>query len=52
MIGRIAYRRKGGDGSAQRVRTVIYDCLVRCAVCYFVAFSVFFDFRQDNCRCL
>jgi len=27
-IGRIAYRREGGDGSAQRGRSVIYDCLV------------------------
>jgi len=28
MIGRIAYRREGGNGSAQRGRSVIYDCLV------------------------
>ena len=28
MIGCIAYRREGGDGSAQRGRSVIYDCLV------------------------
>jgi len=27
-IGRIAYRREGGDGSTQRERSVIYDCLV------------------------
>ena len=27
-IGRISYRREGGDGSAQRGRCVIYDCLV------------------------
>ena len=27
-IGRIAYRRKGGDGSAQCGRSAIYDCLV------------------------
>jgi len=27
-IGRIAYRREGGDGSAERGRSVIYDCLV------------------------
>jgi len=27
-IGRIAYHREGGDGSAQRVRSVIYNCLV------------------------
>jgi len=27
-IGRIAYRREVGDGSAQRGRSVIYDCLV------------------------
>ena len=27
-IGRIAYQREGGDGSAQRGRSVIYDCLV------------------------
>jgi len=26
--GRIAYQREGGDGSAQRRRSVIYDCLV------------------------
>jgi len=28
-IGRIAYQWEGGDGSAQRVRSVIYGCLVR-----------------------
>jgi len=28
MIDRIAYRRERGNGSAQRVRNVIYDCLV------------------------
>jgi len=28
MIGRIACRREGGDGSAQRGQSVIYDCLV------------------------
>ena len=33
-IGRIAYRREGGDGSAQRGRNVIYDSLV-----YFVILS-------------
>jgi len=27
-IGRIAYRREGGDGSAPRGWSVIYDCLV------------------------
>jgi len=27
-IGRIAYRREGGDGSAQRGGIVIYDCVV------------------------
>jgi len=27
-IGRIAYRREGGDGNAQRRQSVIYDCLV------------------------
>jgi len=27
-IGRIAYRRERGDRSAQRGRSVIYDCLV------------------------
>jgi len=27
-IGRIAYRREWGDGSAQRGRSVIYDCVV------------------------
>ena len=27
-IGRIAYRREAGDGSAQRKRSIIYDCLV------------------------
>ena len=31
-IGRIAYRQEGGDGSAQRERSVIYNCLV----CVFV----------------
>ena len=31
-IGRIAYRREGGDESAQRGRSVIYDCLV--CTCY------------------
>jgi len=31
-IGRIAYRREKGDGSAQRVRSVIYDCLVSICV--------------------
>jgi len=28
VIGRIAYRREGVDGSGQRGRSVIYDCLV------------------------
>jgi len=28
IVGRIAYRREGGDGSAQCGRSVIYDCLV------------------------
>jgi len=27
-IGRIAYRREQGDGSAQRGRSVIHDCLI------------------------
>ena len=27
-IGRIAYRREGGDGGAQRGRSAIYDCIV------------------------
>jgi len=31
-MGRIAYRREGGDGSAQRGRSVIYDCLVLCVI--------------------
>ena len=31
-IGRIAYRREGGDGSAHLGRSVIYDCLV----CYVI----------------
>jgi len=52
LLGRIAYWWKGGDGCAQRGQTVIYDYLVRCVVCYFVAFSVFFNFRQDSCHCL
>ena len=30
MIGRITYRWKGCDGSAQRGRSVIYHCLVLC----------------------
>jgi len=32
-IGRIAYRREGGNGSAQRGRRVIYDCLVIVVLC-------------------
>jgi len=32
MIGRFANRRIGGDGSAQRGRSVIDDCLVRLVV--------------------
>jgi len=32
-IGRIAYRREGGDSSTQRCRSVIYDCLVAYADC-------------------
>ena len=31
-IGRIAYRREGAQGSAQRGRSVIYDCLVMAAL--------------------
>jgi len=31
-IGRIAYRRQGGDGDAQRVWSAIYDCLVLCLI--------------------
>ena len=31
-IGRIAYRREGGDGSAQRWRSEIYDCLATTVV--------------------
>ena len=31
-IGRIAYRWKGGDGSAQHGRSVIYDWLIMCEV--------------------
>jgi len=27
-IGRIAYELEGGDGSAQRGRSVVYDCVV------------------------
>ena len=34
-IGRIAYRREGGDGSAQRGRSVIYDCLVSFVTSYY-----------------
>jgi len=37
-IGRIAYRREWGDGSAQRGRSVIYDCLVRFVVDLWVDF--------------
>jgi len=33
-IGRIAYRRKGGDRSAQRGRSVIYNCLVVLCILY------------------
>jgi len=36
-IGRIAYRREEGDGSAQRGRSVIYDCLVN--ICSAVAIT-------------
>jgi len=32
-IGRIACRREGGDWSAQRRRSVIFDCLVLCFFC-------------------
>jgi len=32
-IGRVAYRREGGDGSAQRGRSAIYDCLVFDCAC-------------------
>ena len=35
MIACIAYRREGGDGSAQRGRSVIYDCLV--FLCFLIA---------------
>jgi len=35
IIGRIAYRREGVDGSAQRGRSVIYDCLVYVCVITF-----------------
>jgi len=33
-IGRIACRREGGDGSAQRRRSVIYDCDCLVVICY------------------
>ena len=39
-ISRIAYRWKGGDGSAQRGRSVIYDCLVLCLFCVHACVSV------------
>ena len=57
-IGRIAYRREGGDGSAQRGWSVIYDCLVNicwrnvdrtiqalCMMClpYFYGFIIGFE---------
>jgi len=35
-MGRIAYRQEGGDVSAQRGRSVIYDCLV----CFGVALAL------------
>ena len=34
IIGCIAYWREGGDGSAQRGRSVIYDSLVLCLCNY------------------
>ena len=43
-IGCIGYRREGGDGSAQRGRSVIYDCLVLSVVC----FSVFKEYVTEN----
>jgi len=33
MIGRITYQREGGDGSALRGLSGIYDYLVLCVVC-------------------
>jgi len=43
MIGRITYRREGGDGSAQRGQSVICHCLVFC----FVRFSFFSTVPRD-----
>jgi len=43
-IGCIAYRRERGDGSAQRGRSVIYDCLLLSVVC----FSVFKEYVTGN----
>jgi len=58
-IGRIAYRREGGDGSAQRRRSAIDDCLVmatlrsRCghyifALWFLSSSSSFFLFSSPN----
>jgi len=45
-IGRIAYRREGGDGSAQRGRSVIYYCLV---IAVFHAISNYIQYVNFHC---
>jgi len=39
-IGRITCRREGGDGSAQRGRSVIYDCLVVVVVVFVIIITL------------
>ena len=47
IIGRIVYRREGDDGSAQRGRSVIYDCLV-----FFLTRVVYNVFYGTECSYL
>jgi len=50
MLGRIAYRWEGGDGSAQCGRSVIYDCLVA-AVAVWFSFLTFIPLCGVFVRC-
>jgi len=47
-IGRIAYRREGGDGSSQRWRSVVYGCLVIFVICSQGHYNSF----AGHCRCI
>ena len=47
-IGRITYRREGGDGSTQRGRSITYDCLVVAAVVIFGWVWFYFAFYHQN----